>query len=187
MAQRLYLDDDIDKKSRVIMTVVEICLVVVMGLFIANFVFFSKTNESKSMDPTISPGAVVFVNRTAYGMKSPKRFDVVAFSREAGDLSSDILLRRIIALPGETIKIEKGIVYIDGNPLDVSLYAGEITSDGIAKTEIRLDSEEYFVLGDTPANSEDSRSSTVGPVKKSQILGKVWLQATSITQIRFIK
>jgi len=187
MAQKLYLEDDRNKISKIIVTAMEVAVIITLGLFIANYIFFSVNHESKSMEPTISQGSVVFLNKATYAFREPQRFDVVAFYRDVERTTDELLIRRIIALPGETVRIEKGIVYINDEPFDLTDYAGEITSDGIAKTEIRLDTNEYFMLGDTPANSEDSRSSTIGIVKKSQIVGRAWLQATSITQYKTIR
>ena len=78
-------------------------------------------------------------------------------------------------MPGETIRLFRGLVFIDGEQLDVSAYLSEITSDGIAENEIRLNQDEYFLMGDMPANSEDSRSSTIGIVTRKQIIGKAWM------------
>ena len=94
---------------------------------------------------------------------------------------------QVSALFSITIRIDRGRVYIDGRELDVSGFISEITSDGIAGDGIRLAENEYFVLGDTPANSEDSRSSTVGPVLRVQIVGKAWLSAKSITEFQLIR
>ena len=90
-------------------------------------------------------------------------------------------------IPIQTLRIEKGVVFINGEKLDISAYFSEITSDGIAREGIRLKEDEYFVLGDTPANSEDSRSSTIGVVRFSKIIGKAWLNALSVTELSIIR
>ncbi len=186
MKKKVYLYDDHSKGARILEFAVEVAVVVVFGLFLAYFLFFNTNNSSKAMEPTIRQDSVVFTERILYSFKAPERFDVVAFYRTTEDQSGDILIRRIIALPSETIRIYRGTVYIDGEELPVGAYLSEITSDGTA-TEIRLNANEYFVMGDMPANSEDSRSSTVGIVRKSQIIGKAWLYATSITELRLIR
>ncbi len=186
MKQKMYLQETRPKALVVFETLVQIAVVSTLGLFIAKYLFFSSTTVSRSMEPTVAPNSVVFINQTAYVFTKPERFDVVAFSRN-GEEDSDILVRRVISLPGETIRIERGVVYINGSPLDISAYASEITSDGIAKNPIRLGENEYFVLGDTPANSEDSRSSTIGTVSMKYIRGRVWLAAQSVTELRLIK
>lgn len=188
--KKMYLEEDRSKGSRIFEFIVEIAVIVAFGLFLTNFLFFNTENASKAMEPTIRQDSVVFSNRFAYAIGNPKRFDVVAFyrtDRMAGVNNRDILVRRVIALPGETIRIYRGRVYINGRELDVGPYLSEITSDGIAETEIRLNQNEYFLMGDMPANSEDSRSTTIGVVMRRQIVGKAWLYATTITDIHFIR
>ncbi|MBR6321594.1 MAG: signal peptidase I [Lachnospiraceae bacterium] len=200
MKKKIYLVDNRPKFLSVLETIVQVTVIAALGLFAARFMFHSTATSSRSMEPTIVPESVVFTDRCIYRLTEPKRFDVITFRRETGSSTGetdipartvgngeqDILIRRVVGLPGETIRIEKGTVFINEVPLDVSAYISEITSDGIAKDSIRLSENEYFVLGDTPANSEDSRSYTVGVVLKRQILGRAWLAAKSITEIHMI-
>ncbi len=186
MAKKLFLEDEKPVFLRVIETLVQVAAVCALGLFIARFLFFSVQTGSRAMEPTVEPGSVVFVDRAAYVFSGPKRFDVVAFSRSDA-FPEDVLIRRIVGLPGEEVRIDRGTVYIDGKPLDIGAYASEITSDGIARSGIRLRDNEYFLLGDMPANAEDSRSSTVGAVPARHILGRGWMYATGLTDIHFIR
>ena len=185
MAKKIYLTEGKPLGIRILEVMTQIAVVAVFALFIAKFLFFSTENSSKSMEPTIPSGSIVFSNRLAYVFKGPSRFDVVAFSRS--EKSGDILLRRVIGLPGETVRIYRGTIYINDEVLDVSDYCSEITSDGLAEAGFRLAEGEYFVLGDTPANSEDSRMSTVGAVPAGRIVGKAWMTAKSITDLHFIR
>ncbi len=186
MAKKMYLVDDHRKTLRVFEVLTQISLVAVLGLFVSKIFFFSYQTESRSMEPTISPNSVVFVNKLSYSFTEIGRFDVVCFSRS--EQNADMLLsRRVVGLPNETVRIEKGVVYINDVRLDISAYFSEITSDGIAREGIRLKENEYFVLGDTPANSEDSRSSTIGVVRFTQIIGKAWLNAKSLTELSIIR
>lgn len=187
MKKKMYLVEDRPKFLTAAETLVEIAVIAVLGLFVALYLFYSTETESRSMEPTVPSGSVVFTDRCIYKLTEPKRFDVISFRRLQRGSDNDVLVRRVVGLPGETILIEKGIVYINGEKLDVSAYISEITSDGIAKESIRLSENEYFVLGDTPANSEDSRSSTVGKVLRSQIIGRAWLSAQSVTEIHIIR
>ena len=186
MAKKMYLEDRRPVFLVVLEHMVQIALVSAVGLFIARYLFFSCSTESKSMEPTIVPDSVVFTDRLAYIFNDPERFDVVSF-RRAGEEDGNVLIRRIVALPGETVLISRGVVYINGEVLDVSAYISEITSDGIAGEEFRLGEDEYFVLGDTPANSEDSRSSTIGNVRRSLIIGKAFLSSTTITDFSRVR
>ena len=186
MQKKLSLEDSRPWVLIVFETLVQIAVVSVLGLFLAKYLFFSAVSFSKSMEPTVKPDSVVFINRSAYALKEPERFDVVAFTR-TDDRNADILVRRIIGLPGDFVKISRGSVYINGELLDVSGHIAEITSDGIAESGVRLSDNEYFVLGDMPANSEDSRSSTIGAVKRERIIGKAWISVSSWTEFRLIR
>jgi len=185
MKRKMYLMDERPKVLAVLEALAIISVTAALGLFIANTIFFSAKSLSRSMEPTIDPDMVVFVNRMAYSVRETDRFDVVAFRRKSG--AEDVLVRRVIGLPGETVRIYRGTIYINEEPLDTGNMISEITSDGIASEGIRLGEGEYFLLGDTPANSEDSRSSTIGVVRKSQFIGKVWIAFSSVTQFRLVK
>ena len=187
MKKKLYLQDDPSKGLKIFEFIVEAALIVAFGLFLSNFLFFNAGKASKAMEPTIRQDSVILSSRLAYVFSGPKRFDVVAFQRNKDDPESDILVRRVIALPGETIRIYRGTVYINGEAMDDHGYFSEITSDGIAETEIRLNADEYFLMGDMPANSEDSRSSTIGVVQGKQIIGKAWMYATNLLDLHFIR
>ena len=187
MKKKMYLHEDRSVGAKIVEFAVEAAVIVAFGLFLTTFLFSNTQNTSKAMEPTIRQESVVFSNRFTYALSKPKRFDVVSFYRSPDDPESDVLVRRIIALPGETIRLYRGVVYINGRELDVSEHLSEITSDGIAETEIRLNQDEYFLMGDMPANSEDSRSSTIGIVGRKQIIGKAWMYATNLTDIHFIR
>ena len=184
MAKKIYLTEAKPVGIRILEVLTQIAVVAVFALFIAKFLFFSTDNSSKSMEPTIPSGAIVFSDRLAYVFSGPRRFDVITFRRT--DQSDDILMRRVIGLPGETVRIYRGTVTINGEVLDISPYCSEITSDGLAESGFTLGENEFFVLGDTPANSEDSRMSTVGAVPMGRIVGRAWMTAKSITDLHFI-
>ncbi len=186
MKRKIYLYENRGIFSRVLEMLAELAVVAALGLFLAQYLFLSASTASKSMEPTIEPESTVFVDRILYNLTDTKRFDVIAFSRSGEPEDRDFLIRRVIGLPGEEIRISKGIVYVNGKELDVSPYTSEITSDGIAGDALLLGDDEYFVLGDMPANSEDSRSSTIGAVKRRMIAGKAWFAVRSATEFRII-
>lgn len=131
-----------------------------------------------SMEPTLYNGQEVLVNRFVYKIVSPKRGDVIAFLPN-GNPNSHYYLKRVIGLPGERIQIIGGYVYINGELLAEDEAYDKIADAGIAGTEIVLESDEYFVLGDNRNTSEDSRSGNIGPVSKETITGKVWFKLSS--------
>lgn len=126
-----------------------------------------------SMSPILSNGDVTLVNRIVYDATAPKRGDIIVF-KPKGNENSHYYIKRIIGLPGETVQILEGEIYIDGEKLEEDYGIGEITDPGIAAEEIELAGDEFFVLGDDRENSEDSRMADVGAVKRSYIYGKVW-------------
>lgn len=126
-----------------------------------------------SMSPILSNGDVTLVNRIVYDATAPKRGDIIVF-KPKGNENSHYYIKRIIGLPGETVQILEGEIYIDGEKLEEDYGVSEITDPGIAAEEIELAGDEFFVLGDDRENSEDSRMADVGAVKRSYIYGKVW-------------
>ena len=130
-----------------------------------------------SMEPTLYNGQEILINRIAYQYGSPERNDVIVF-RPNGNENSHYYVKRVIGLPGETIQIKQGAVYIDGLPYQNDVV--EETSDpGVAEAEIELGVDEYFVLGDNRENSEDSRSGNIGNVSVETIDGKAWYHMAS--------
>lgn len=125
-----------------------------------------------SMEPALYNGQEVLVNRFIYKITSPKREDVIAFLPN-GNQNSHYYLKRIVGLPGESVQIIDGYVYINGERLPEDEY-DKMADYGIAENEIQLGSDEYFVLGDNRNMSEDSRSGNIGAVKKDTIAGKAW-------------
>ena len=125
-----------------------------------------------SMEPALYNGQEVLINRFIYKITSPKRGDVIAFLPN-GNQNSHYYLKRIVGLPGESIQIIDGYVYINGERLPEDEY-DKMADYGIVGNEIQLGSDEYFVLGDNRNMSEDSRSGNIGTVKKDTIAGKAW-------------
>lgn len=131
-----------------------------------------------SMEPALSNGQEILINRFLYKLSSPKRGDVVVFLPN-GNQNTHYYVKRIIALPGETIQILNGKVYINGELLEEDESYDKIIDPGIAGNEITLAGNEYFVLGDNRNSSEDSRSGNIGPIAKNTIIGKAWFHLKS--------
>ena len=84
-------------------------------------------------------------------------------------------VKRVVGLPGETVQVRDGNVYVDGRKAK-SFGKEQILSPGLAADGVKLSKNQYFVMGDNYNNSEDSRSAVVGNVKKTQIIGKVGIK-----------
>ncbi len=131
--------------------------------------------DGSSMEPTLSDGDNLIVEKLSYHFSDPERFDIIIFP-DAQD-SSIYYIKRVIGLPGETVWIdESGNIYIDGEILDEDYGLETITNAGNAATPITLGEDEYFVLGDNRNNSLDSRYDQVGLVKRSSIVGRAWIR-----------
>jgi signal peptidase I len=130
---------------------------------------------SSSMSPALSSGETVLSSSAVYSFTAPQRLDICAFR-----VNGRVYVKRIIGLPGETVRITDGRVYINDVELEGDVTDQKAISPGLASDGITLGDDEYFVLGDNRNNSEDSRSISIGTVKRSQIIGKCWCRLTSL-------
>lgn len=125
-----------------------------------------------SMQPSLSAGQEIMINKVAYQFSAPKKGDVIVF-RPKGNENSHFSVKRVIGTPGDRILITQGKVVIN----DV-IYAADPADDtkdpGVAAEELLLGADEYFVLGDNRNNSEDSRSANIGNISRGMIEGKAW-------------
>ncbi len=151
----------------------EILVVILFAYVVVYFFGQSRINIGQSMDVTLSGGDTVLLDVLSYQLGSPKRGDVVSF-KPNGNTTGHSSIKRIIGLPGETIQIIDGMIYIDGVVYLEKKSYPVITNPGMASEELRLGDKEYFVLGDNRNNSEDSRFADVGMVESDHIEGKVW-------------
>lgn len=151
-----------------------------LGAILLAFLFvrlsFERTSmPGDSMDPTLKEGTSLLVNKLSYLRKGPERFDVIVFE-ENNNMHRYYHVKRVIGLPGETVQIVNGIVYINDVPLKETIKdLPEMHLSGLVSEPMTLDRDEYFVLGDNRNKSEDSRFANVGNVTKKQIVGKAWL------------
>ena len=127
-----------------------------------------------SMDPEIAAQQSVLVNRLAYQFSDPQAGDVIAFY-PGGDENLQPSVKRVAAVPGDTVQIVDGVLLVNGETSELMELYTVIEDAGTASGELVLDEDEYFVLGDNPSRSEDSRSAGIGTVSLTDIIGKVWI------------
>ena len=139
-----------------------------------------------SMNPVLSNGDVVLVNRIVYNATTPKRGDIIVF-KPKGNENAHYYIKRIIGLPGETVEIMENHIYIDGEKLEEDYETTDIDDVGIVNEKIQLDGDEYFVLGDNRKSSEDSRNADIGNVKREYIYGKAWFVLSPKKDFGFIR
>lgn len=150
-----------------------IIFVVVFVLVVNNFLIINAKIPSESMENTIMTGDRIFGNRLAYLLGDPERYDIVIFRYP--DDESQLFIKRVIGLPGETVEIIDGKVYIDGSetPLDDSFTPETPTGNYGPYT---VPEGCYFMLGDNRNNSRDSRFWQNPYVEEDKILGKAVLR-----------
>lgn len=159
-------------------TVKEICswiFGILAAVFIAfvltYFVGMTTSVIGVSMEPNLYNGQTVFVDRFTYVLTSPKKGDVIVFLPN-GNANTHYYVKRVAAVPGDTVQIIGGRLYVNGIMQDDGF--DKMAEAGIAGSALLLKKDEYFVLGDNRNSSEDSRSANIGPVKGADITGKAW-------------
>ena len=130
--------------------------------------------NGQSMESTLHNKENLLLDKISYRFSEPERFDIIVFPGVEEDGESPYYSKRISGMPGETVQIKDGAVYINGEKLDSDIYAkdGYTEEAGIAAEPVTVGPDEYFCLGDNRQNSRDSRFD-VGMVKRSDIVGKV--------------
>ena len=153
------------KQIRDIITTLLVALVIfiIIQLTIGSFKVYGL-----SMLPNVYEGDYILVNKASYIFKDPERGEIIVF-RSPRNSDSD-LIKRIIALPSETVEIKEGKVFINGSPMTES-YVMESPKYELPPQEIP--SGHYFVLGDNRNNSADSHNGWFMP--RRNIIGKAWL------------
>jgi len=151
----------------------EMALAFVMACVLVYFFGTALSNVGQSMEPEIYSGDKVLVNKIVYKVTSPDYGDLIVF-KPNGNENSHYHIKRVAGLPGDTIHIESGRVFVNGELLDEKVTVEKMLDAGVAETEVLLGADEYFVLGDNRNQSEDSRSADIGNVNRKDILGKAW-------------
>ena len=152
-----------------------LCIIITIGLteVITNFVIINANIPSGSMENTIMTGDKLIALRTAYWFNDPERGDIIIF--EYPDNEEEWFIKRVIALPGETVEVRDGKVYINNSttPLDVPYIKEEPVEDFGPYT---VPKDGYFVMGDNRNNSNDARDWQTHYVRRDEILGKAWFR-----------
>ena len=145
---------------KIIKEILPYVLIIIAVILIRTFIITPVRVDGASMDQTLEDGQILLLYKLAnidYG-------DIVVLDEEK---ENEIIIKRIIGMPGDTVSIENNTVYVNDEEIEEDYAYGE-TSD---YEEITLEDDEYFILGDNRPISKDSRY--FGPVKEDEIIGKV--------------
>ncbi|MDO5695261.1 MAG: signal peptidase I [Eubacteriales bacterium] len=160
--------------------VVVLVVIVLINVYIGRLVRV----DGHSMDPNLSHGQLLIMDKITYRFRAPKRNEIVIFPH--GD---KLFIKRVIGLPGETVQIRDGQFYINGQ-----LLADKYGKEPIAQTmygravhEVRLGADEYFCVGDNRNHSGDSRLDSVGNVHRDDIRGRAIFRLTPFREIGGLK
>ena len=164
----------------------EIAIAVLFALVLVYFVGYRADVVGPSMLGTLAEGDEVLVNRFVYKLTQPKTNDIVVFFPN-GNEKSHLYIKRVIGVPGDTVQIKNGTVYVNGKVFDEKIEAASIEHAELAEDEIEVGEDEFFVLGDNRNNSEDSRYANIGNVKKEYIVGKAWFIVSPLKDFGFVK
>lgn len=155
---------------------VGIVVAVILVAFLLVFTFFTSVKMAGvSMRPTIEDETNLLINRGRYLFMKPSHNHIVAFESLSNEQDT-IYVKRVVAVPGDTVMIKGGRLFVNGEKYDDVADTESITYSGLAETQLTLGDDEYFVLGDNRNNSEDSRYQSIGLISKKQIKGKVWFK-----------
>lgn len=169
--------------------IVELSLyfLVVLGVsfFIVTFIGQRTVVDGSSMNPTLTDGDNLVVDKISYRFHDPERFDIIVFPYQHE--AKTYYIKRIIGLPGETIYVDPdGNIFIDDVLLEEHYGKDIINDGGRASTPITLEDDEYFVMGDNRNNSCDSRDYMVGNIKKDIIVGRAVFRIYPFNQLGLV-
>ena len=149
-----------DTLIKIIKEIVPYIVIIIVVLAIKRFIVSPIRVNGASMFPTLKNGDMMILNETSYYFKDIKRFDIVVV-----DTKEELIIKRVIGLPGETISYKDNVLYINGKKVKEEYSYGK--TDDFEPVELK---DSYFVMGDNRKNSLDSRF--FGPFKKKSIRGK---------------
>lgn len=163
-------------------------VVVIIFLLLQYFVGQHIEVNGSSMENTLSHKDHLILEKVSYRFGDPTRFDIVVFRPYETEEEDTYYIKRVMGLPGEKIQVIEGQIYINDEVLQED-YGTEVINDfrfGIAKEEIVLEKDEYFLIGDNRNNSTDSRDESIGPVKRDAIIGRAWVRVWPLSKFEIL-
>jgi signal peptidase I len=155
--------------------IIVIGVALLVAFLVRTFVLAHFVVDGTSMADTLHDGDRVFVNKLSYRLHDPNRGDVVVLHQLSGTSERD-LIKRVIALPGETIEVRNCDVIIDGRRLDEPYLDQQIVTPGNCGGDVAptmVPDDHVFVMGDNRAGSLDSRN--LGPIDDDELVGRAFV------------
>jgi signal peptidase I len=159
-----------------------VVIIVVLAALIRQFLIQPFIVDGQSMEPNFQNNDYLITDKVSYRVHTPSRGEVVIF--HPPDNPSVNYLKRIIGVPGDSVKVASGDVYVNGKKIiEPYLKSGEKTlSPSSGDIEITLKDKEYFVLGDNRNHSRDSRE--IGPIPIANIISRIWLRLYPFNSVK---
>ena len=166
------------KKKAIVETVIFLAVSALLLFGVPRYLMERVIVDGPSMESTLQDGDNILVEKVSRYFGALERFDIVVFypDEDAKKNNGRYYIKRIIGLPGETVRIDGEVIYINDEQLTESFGFTRMGTPGIAKDGVTLGEDEYFVLGDNRVISKDSRSEAVGIVPLSRVGGKMILR-----------
>ena len=158
--------------------IVYILLIIGLTYFIITFVGQRTRVSGSSMETTLQNGDNLIVDKISYRFRDPKRYDIIVFPYKYEE--NTYYIKRIIGMPGETVQIRDGYVYIDGKRLTSDVYGKEKIKDPQTAAE-------PVTLGDNRNHSMDSRDPGVGVLTRKDLIGRAWVRIYPFDNIGVIR
>lgn len=140
-----------------------------MAFVVRTFIFEPVRVDGASMMYTLEDGEYMIATKFDYLLGDPERFDIV-ICNYPNTTDGMYRVKRVIGMPGETLELVAGELYINGEHVEQNF---EMTENAAYYGPFTVPEDHYFVIGDNRNNSKDSRSIMVGPLKRSEIKGHV--------------
>lgn len=171
-----------DKFKGVGWLILEIALVIGLAFGVVKVFGTQVKSDNVSMSETIESGDIVLIDKASYRFREPAAGDIIAFM-PVSKIKTNYSIKRIIAVPGDTVLISNGKLYINGELQRDNLSKTLMKEAGRAGVELTIPEGQYFVLGDNRNISEDSRYDAIGNVESKYILGRVYYDLTALKKV----
>lgn len=164
-------------------------LVVIGAVFVLIYLFVAQPHKvsGRSMDPTFHDGDYILTDKITYRVSEPQYGDIVVFKNPRNEKQD--FIKRVIATPGDTIRLDNNVFYLNSKPLSEDYLSDKINTRGNnflqEGSTVEIGEGQYFVVGDNREHSSDSRE--WGTVTKKEIIGKVFFRYWPLESFGLVK